>query len=62
MTISSALGIIGFPIGHSISPVFQQAALDRLSIGAEYRRTRSIPVMWERSLTLSAPMTSAAST
>ena len=37
MTISSALGIIGFPIGHSISPVFQQAALDRLSIGAEYR-------------------------
>ena len=37
MTISSALGIIGFPIGHSISPVFQQAALDSLSIGAEYR-------------------------
>ncbi len=37
MTISSALGIIGYPIGHSISPVFQQAALDNLSIGAEYR-------------------------
>jgi shikimate dehydrogenase len=37
MTISSALGIIGYPIGHSISPVFQQAALDNLNIRAEYR-------------------------
>lgn len=36
-TIESALGIIGYPIGHSISPVFQQAALDNLKIGAEYR-------------------------
>ena len=35
--IESALGIIGYPIGHSISPVFQQAALDALKIGAEYR-------------------------
>ena len=37
MTISSALGIIGYPIGHSISPVFQQAALDNLNIRADYR-------------------------
>lgn len=37
MAASAALGIIGYPIGHSISPVFQQAALDALSIGAEYR-------------------------
>jgi shikimate dehydrogenase len=37
MTISSALGIIGYPIGHSISPSFQQAALDSLNINAEYR-------------------------
>ena len=37
MTISSALGIIGFPIGHSISPRFQQAALDSLTIGAQYQ-------------------------
>ena len=37
MTASTALGIIGCPIGHSISPAFQQAALDSLSIGAEYR-------------------------
>ena len=36
MTIDSALGIIGYPIGHSISPVFQQAALDALGIPAGY--------------------------
>ena len=36
-TIESPLGIIGHPIGHSISPVFQQAALDDLKIDAEYR-------------------------
>ena len=37
MTIESALGIIGYPIGHSISPLFQQAALDRLSAPHRYR-------------------------
>ena len=37
MTIRTALGIIGHPIGHSISPRFQQAALDSLGINAEYR-------------------------
>jgi len=31
------LGIIGHPIGHSISPVFQQAALDHLGIDATYQ-------------------------
>ena len=31
------LGIIGFPIGHSISPVFQQAALDHYRLGATYQ-------------------------
>ena len=35
MTLS--LGIIGSPIGHSISPVFQQAALDHLGIDANYQ-------------------------
>ncbi len=35
--MSSELGIIGFPIGHSISPVFQQAALDHLGLDAAYR-------------------------
>ena len=37
MSIATALGIIGYPIGHSISPRFQQAALDHLGIAAEYR-------------------------
>ena len=31
------LGIVGYPIGHSISPVFQQAALDHFSIDAIYQ-------------------------
>ncbi len=35
--MSSVLGIIGFPIGHSISPVFQQAALDHCGIDATYQ-------------------------
>jgi shikimate dehydrogenase len=29
-------GIIGFPVGHSISPAFQQAAFDALGIDARY--------------------------
>ena len=32
------LGIIGHPIGHSISPVFQQAALDHLGIDGVYEK------------------------
>ena len=35
--MSVELGIIGYPIGHSISPVFQQAALDHGSIDATYQ-------------------------
>lgn len=35
--IDSALGIIGYPIGHSISPRFQQAALDHISAEYSYR-------------------------
>lgn len=35
--MNTALGIIGFPIGHSISPAFQQAALDCCAIPARYR-------------------------
>ena len=30
------IGLIGYPLGHSVSPVFQQAALDRLRIDARY--------------------------
>ena len=36
MKINSALGIIGHPIGHSISPRFQQAGLDHLSVDHRY--------------------------
>ena len=35
--MNTSLGIIGYPIGHSISPRFQQAALDHCGIDAEYR-------------------------
>ena len=35
--MAARLGIIGFPIGHSISPVFQQAALDQLGLDATYQ-------------------------
>ena len=34
--MNTALGIIGFPIGHSMSPVFQQAALDACGVDARY--------------------------
>ena len=36
MVIDSALGIIGHPIGHSISPRFQQAGLDHLVVDHRY--------------------------
>lgn len=35
--LSSILGIIGYPIGHSISPAFQQAALDQCGIDGRYQ-------------------------
>ena len=34
--MNSELGVIGSPIGHSVSPVFQQAALDHAGINATY--------------------------
>ena len=34
--MDTALGIIGYPIGHSMSPMFQQAALDDLGVDARY--------------------------
>ena len=35
--MSKRVGIIGYPIGHSISPIFQQAALDHYSLDAKYQ-------------------------
>ena len=34
--MDSAFGVIGHPIGHSMSPAFQQAALDHAGIDASY--------------------------
>ena len=34
--MNTALGIIGYPIGHSMSPVFQQAALNACGVDAQY--------------------------
>lgn len=34
--MTSRVGIIGYPLGHSISPAFQQAAFDELEIDARY--------------------------
>ncbi len=41
--MTAKLGIIGFPIRHSISPVFQQAALDHLHIDATYQAWEVAP-------------------
>ena len=37
------LGVIGYPLGHSISPAFQQAALDHLSFEMVYERWKVEP-------------------
>lgn len=34
--MTSRVGIIGYPLGHSISPAFQQAGFDELEIDARY--------------------------
>ncbi len=39
----ATLGIIGYPIAHSISPIFQQAALDHCSIDATYQAFEVAP-------------------
>ena len=41
--MSKSLGIIGYPLGHSISPVFHQAALDALAIDARYEGWETPP-------------------
>ena len=41
--MSLKLGIIGYPIGHSISPVFQQAALDHYGIDGSYQAYQVAP-------------------
>ena len=36
--MTQQVGLFGYPLSHSISPAFQQAALDHCSIPARYRR------------------------
>ena len=41
--MTKRLGIIGYPIGHSISPIFQQVALDHIGIDAIYEKWEVMP-------------------
>ena len=41
--MTKRLGIIGYPIDHSISPIFQQAALDYIGIDAIYEKWEVTP-------------------
>ena len=41
--MGKSLGIIGYPLGHSISPIFQQAALDAEGIDARYEGWETAP-------------------
>jgi len=41
--MTQRLGIIGYPIRHSISPIFQQAGLDHLRIDATYAKWEVTP-------------------
>lgn len=41
--MGKTLGIIGYPLGHSISPIFQQAALDAEGIDAVYEGWETRP-------------------
>ncbi|PIU56305.1 MAG: shikimate dehydrogenase, partial [Chloroflexi bacterium CG07_land_8_20_14_0_80_51_10] len=34
--MTQTVGLIGYPLGHSISPVFQQAAFDHLGLDVRY--------------------------
>lgn len=50
------LGIIGYPLGHTLSPVFQQAALDACGIAARYEAWETPPKdLAERIKSLRAP-------
>ena len=37
------VGIFGYPLGHSISPAFQQAAFDHCGINARYEAWQTSP-------------------
>lgn len=41
--MTKRLGIIGYPVGHSLSPAFQQAALEACGVDARYERWETPP-------------------
>ena len=41
--MTSTVGIVGYPLRHSVSPVFQQAAFDHLGIDAKYMAWETPP-------------------
>ncbi len=43
MTRDLRFGVIGWPLGHTLSPAFQQAALDALGVSAVYRALPTPP-------------------
>ncbi len=56
MSGTKRVGVIGYPLGHSLSPVFQQAALDALGIPARYERWETPPeALAERIASLRGP-------
>ena len=56
MSATKLVGVIGYPLGHSLSPAFQQAALDALGIAARYERWETPPeALEERIASLRQP-------
>lgn len=54
--MTQAVGVIGFPVQHSISPAFQQAALDYLGLDIVYERWETPPeALAERIASLREP-------
>ncbi|MDA1347952.1 MAG: shikimate dehydrogenase [Chloroflexi bacterium] len=45
--MTSLVGLIGYPLGHTISPAFQQAAFDHYSLPAEYHAWPTHPDLLE---------------
>ena len=54
--MTSTVGIVGYPLRHSVSPVFQQAAFDHLGIDARYLAWETLPnALAERMESLRGP-------
>lgn len=45
--MTQTIGLIGYPLGHSISPVFQQAAFDHLGLDVRYELWETEPAKLE---------------